>query len=158
MPYQSFVSVIGTIHEITLMPGDCCNRRVSIKSSDGITNFIVSQETFIVGCIRLRKGMRIAGFYDSTRPVPLIFPPQFRAEIITVLRPNQNVVLEYFDKNLLADDNSLRLNISRSTLITTVNGQRFECSPGGHVLLVYYFATTRSIPPQTTPEKIIVFC
>ncbi|WP_411336335.1 hypothetical protein [Ruminococcus gauvreauii] len=158
MPYQSFVPVTGIIREITPMTGECCNRMISIMSSGGITNFVVAPETFVVGCTRLRPGMRVAAFYDSDLPVPLIFPPQYRAEMITVLRPNENVKLDYFGKDLTSSDGTLSLNISRSTNVTTVNGQRFDCSPGGRILLVYYFNTTRSIPAQTTPEKIIVFC
>ena len=60
--------------------------------------------------------------------------------------------------NLTAADNSLRLNIARNTEILTLNGQRFSCPPGGNFLLVYYSVTTRSIPPQTTPRRIIVLC
>ncbi|MDY3022040.1 MAG: hypothetical protein SOS50_07710 [Oliverpabstia sp.] len=67
-------------------------------------------------------------------------------------------MLNYFDRNLLAGDGSLQLNIGRNTEITTLNGQSFPCSPGNRSLLVYYTATTRSIPPQTTPQRIIVLC
>ena len=100
----------------------------------------------------------MAAFYDNSLPVPLIFPPQYRAQLITSLGRNELVMLNYFDRNLLAGDGSLQLNIGRHTEITTLNGQSFTCSPGNRSLLVYYSTTTRSIPPQTTPQKIIVLC
>ena len=68
-------------------------------------------------------------FYDTSLPVPAIYPPQYRAEIVTVLRGEQNVMLNFFHENLVAEDNSLRLNLSPVTNIMTQNGQRFTCSP-----------------------------
>ena len=48
--------------------------------------------------------------------------------------------------------------VSPSTQIMTSNGQRFNCSLEGQLLIVYYSAATMSIPPQTTPRRIIVVC
>ena len=76
----------------------------------------------------------------------------------TPLRNEETVMLNFFRRDLTAADNSLRLNLNRSTEILTLNGQRYSCSPGGNFLLVYYTTTTRSIPPQTTPRRIIVLC
>ena len=45
-----------------------------------------------------------------------------------------------------------------ATNVVTGNGQRFNCTIGGRNLIVFYSVTTRSIPPQTTPRKIIVMC
>ncbi len=102
--------------------------------------------------------MRVAAFYDSSLAVPMIFPLQYQAQMITVLERNEQIALDYFNGALLAQDNSLQLNIAEETRIETLNGQRFSCCIGGRTLLVYYTATTRSIPPQTTPGKIVVMC
>ncbi len=112
----------------------------------------------VIENVRLRRGMRVAAFYDTSLPVPAIYPPQYRAEIVTVLRGEQIVMLNFFDVNLVAEDNSLRLNLSPVTNIMTQNGQRFTCSPRNMELLVYYTNTTFSIPPMTTPQKVIVMC
>ena len=85
-------------------------------------------------------------------------PPQYMAQIITVLGRDEQVMINEFNRNLVAADNSLQLNIARNTSIETINGQNTSCSPGNQTLLVYYSATTRSIPPQTTPRRIIVLC
>jgi len=42
--------------------------------------------------------------------------------------------------------------------VVTTNNQTFMGNPGNHTLVVLYSQTTRSIPAQTTPEKIIVLC
>ena len=97
-------------------------------------------------------------FRSSSLPVPMIFPPQYQAQIVTVIGRNENVMLNFFDRNLVASDGSLRLNLSRNTIIKTVNGQSVTCNLGNRFLLVYYTITTASIPPQTTPRKIILFC
>ena len=100
----------------------------------------------------------MAAFYDTSLPAPAIYPPQYQAELVTVLRQNQNVTLDYFDRNLVSEDNSLKLNLSPTTRISTLNGQRFSCNPGDEELLVYYTNTTFSIPAQTAPQRIIVMC
>lgn len=131
---------------------------INLRTEQGITNFILSGNTRVIDDIRLRSGMRIAAFYDASLPVPAIFPPQYRAELITVLRRDQSVMLNYFDETLTSADHTLRLNISPMTSILTLNGQRYPCPPENSVLLVYYSRTTFSIPPQTTPQRVIVLC
>ena len=123
-----------------------------------VIGMIVDMDTVIIDSRQLRQGMRVAAFYDSNLPVPLIFPPQYRAQIITILGRNEQVMLNYFDEDLTAADGSLALNLSAGTVVKTINGQNITCNLGDHLLLVYYTVTTRSLPPQTTPRKIIVLC
>ena len=137
---------------------DCCSQMLSLRTEDGIVNFFLSMDTIVIDSRQLRQGMRVAAFYDNTLPVPLIFPPQYQAQLITQLGRNEQVMLNYFDSDLTAADNTLQLNIAGGTLIRTLNGQNITCNLGDHTLLVYYTITTRSIPPQTTPRKIIVLC
>lgn len=157
MDYANLVPVIGVIMNIT-RGNDCCSQMVALRTENGIVNFAVDMDTVIIDSRQLRQGMRVAAFYDSNLPVPLIFPPQYRAQIITVLGRNEQVMLNYFDSDLTAADGSLQLNIAAGTVIKTINGQNITCNLGEHMLLVYYTVTTRSIPPQTTPRKIIVLC
>lgn len=158
MNYESLLPITGMIQNISQTPGDCCTQMVSLRTSNGPVNFMVSANTIVIDNTRLRTGMRVTAFYDSTRPVPLIFPPQYQAELITTQRSDETVMMNFFNRNLTAADNSLRLNLSRATNISTINGQRFNCSLGENFLLVYYSVTTRSIPPQTTPRRIVVLC
>ncbi len=157
MAFESYEKVVGTVQEISR--GDsCCTQMLSLMTEGGLVHVILSPETRVIDSVRIRRGMRIAAFYDVNLPTPAVFPPRYRAELITSLRRDQNVVLEYFDANLLAEDNSLQLNLSPLTNVVTANGQRYTCNPGNMELLVYYTITTFSIPPQTTPQKIVVMC
>lgn len=157
MAYSNYVPVTGTIINIS-RGDDCCTQMMSLRTDSGIVNFMVGTGTQIIDNRQLRSGMRVTAFYDSSLPVPLIFPPQYQAQIITMVGRNEQVMLNFFDRNLTSADNSLRLNISDDTMIRTMNGQNFTCNPANRVLLVYYSNTTRSIPPQTTPNRIIVLC
>ena len=158
MPNPSFIPVTGVISNISNMTNDCCSSMISIRNSDGITNFVLSPSTYVVQETPLRIGMRITAFYDASLPVPLIFPPQYQAVFITRTQPNETVYAGFFNSNLVSEDNSLRLNINRTTDVITSNGQRFTCNLGGRLLLVYYTTSTRSIPAQTTPRRVIVIC
>ncbi len=101
MDYENLVPVIGVIMNIT-RGNDCCSQMVSLRTENGVVNFAVDMDTVIIDSRQLRQGMRVATFYDSTLPVPLIFPPQYRAQIITVLGRNEQVMLNYFDEELTA--------------------------------------------------------
>lgn len=157
MAFETFQSVEGIISGINR--GDsCCSMVVSLISNSNIVNVVVTGETVVVDNVRLRPGMRIAAFYDANLPTPAVFPPQYRAELVTTLRRNQQVKLDYFDDSLTSSDNSLRLNIGPTTNIVTLNGQQYTCSPEDMELLVYYTTATFSIPAQTTPQRVIVLC
>lgn len=79
---------------------NCCSRIVAVRSGRDIVNFVVTPETIMIDNRQLRPGMRIAAFYDSSLPAPLIFPPQYRAQLITTLRKNEQIMLNYFDGSL----------------------------------------------------------
>lgn len=157
MAYTNLEPVIGTILNMT-RGNDCCSQTMSLRTEKGIVNFIIGPETYVIDNRPLRAGLRVAAYYDASLPVPLIFPPQYRAQIVAVLTRDEQIMLNEFDRNLTARDGSLQLNLARNTNIETLNGQRVTCNPGNQTLLVFYSATTRSIPPQTTPRRIVVLC
>ena len=158
MPNPNFTPVTGIIQNIRPVQGQCCNQMIRLLTETGPVTLQLSPETYIAGGRPLRPRMRIATFYDANLPAPLIFPPIYQAILITPLQTGQQVAVNFFDENLLAEDQSLSLILDRTTTIVTANGQRYTCPPGGNLLMVYYKNTTRSLPPQTTPEKIIVLC
>ncbi len=86
MNYESLVPITGIIRNISQSPNNCCNQTITINTPQGINNFVLSPETAVVGSAQLRTGMPVAAFYDSTKPVPLIYPPQFQTELITPLQ------------------------------------------------------------------------
>jgi len=158
MPIASLVPIVGTIRNIENMPEDCCSKMITILTPEEEVNFVLSPETTVIDSIPLRAGMYVAAFYDTNAPMPLIFPPQYQAVIMTRLERGESVILARFDDNLTSFQNTLQLTPGRMTRITTVNGQRYSCDLSNRDLLVYYSTTTRSIPPQTTPRRIVVLC
>lgn len=158
MPSTTLVPINGIIQNIRQFGNNCCEQQVTIRNNQGIHNFIISPDTYVIDELRLRPGMTVAAFYDASLPVPLIFPPRYQAVIIGRRNPRETIFAGFFDDTLTAEDNALQLNIDSSTTVVTSNGQRFTCRPANQLLVVYYTITTRSIPPQTTPRKIIVVC
>ncbi|MCC8026117.1 MAG: hypothetical protein LIP16_12585, partial [Clostridium sp.] len=158
MNYEHLISVTGIITSISPFNNDCCSQFVAISAEGQEIHLIMSPDTMVVDSMRLLPGMRIAAFYDSMAPVPLIYPPQYRALMVTTLRAEEDITLKYFDESLTASDNSLKLNIFPSTFISTQNGQSYPCTLGNHYMMVYYTNTTKSIPAQTSPTRIIIMC
>lgn len=157
MNYSNFVPVTGTILNLSAESG-CCGQMMTLRTGNGIVNFRITGDTRIIDSRQLRPGLTVAAFYDGSLPVPLIFPPQYAAQLIAVLGRNEQIMLNFFNNDLVAADGSLQLNIGRNTAIQTVNGQNVNCRLGNRTLLVYYTVTTRSIPPQTTPSRVVVLC
>lgn len=136
-----------------------CNLMVSVVNANGdMVNFIVSPGTYVLNHQMLEVGDTVVGFYDSTAPVPLIFPPQYQAMAIARNPRNQFIVLDFFNSQLLNSDNTLQLNIGPNTQVILPNGQRFLGNPARRNLLVVYSASTRSLPAQTTPSQVVVMC
>ena len=102
MAYETYGQINGVIREI--QRGDsCCSQILRLDTENGEVRFTVMADTMVIENVRLRRGMRVAAFYDTSLPVPAIYPPQYRAEIVTVLRGEQNVMLNFFDENLVAE-------------------------------------------------------
>lgn len=131
------------------------------KNTDGTKNtvtFIVEPTTYFVDFVTVGVGDSITGFYDASAPVPLIYPPRYRALVISENLPGRSVKADYFNGDLVSRDGMLKLNISPDTKVLLRNNQTFTGNPAGRNLVVVYGFTTRSIPAQTTPEQVIVLC
>lgn len=160
----SYLSVTGTITQMQMVSGNGsgyggCTQMITVEDEEGgITNFYVNGDTYVVGYETLYESMPVTVFYNGNLPAPLIYPPQFMAAVVAPRVQGQMVAVAYFNNVLMASDQSLKLNLSPATEVVTRNNQTYRGNPGGNTLVVLYSATTRSIPPQTTPDKIIVLC
>ncbi len=160
----NFLSFSGMIHMISdFWTGDeqtsGCSKIISVQNGDGdVVNFVVTPDTYFVDHAMVSVGDTVIGFYDADLPVILIFPPQYHAVVMAKASQYLNVKVAYFDTDLISSDGTLKLNISPSTQMLLENGQRFTGNPANRNLTVVYGITTRSIPAQTTPHKIIVMC
>ncbi len=161
----NFYSFHGTITGITdFMTGQNDNREgcykfFTVENEEGmVVNFVVSPSTYIVDHEMLQVGDNVTGYYNGDAPAILIYPPQYQALVMVKDQINQNVKVSFFNNYLVSSDGQLQLNLSPETQILLTNGQRFTRFPGNRDLVVFYQFTTRSIPAQTTPYRIIVLC
>ena len=162
---QSFAAFSGTvtrIEDFSPGPNDAssgCNKLMSLENKDrGPVNFVISPNTYFVDHKVVEVGDEVTGFYDANAPAILIYPPQYPAIVMVKDTDYQNVTVDYFNNQLINSDGNLKLNIAPSTEVILTNDQLFNRYPGNRNLIVIYGPTTKSIPAQTTPYKIIVLC
>ncbi|MED4074004.1 hypothetical protein [Priestia endophytica] len=136
-----------------------CYKLISVENELGaVVNFVAGPSTYFVDHIAVSVGDYITGYYDGDAPVPLIYPPQYQALVIVKESTSQNVKVDYFNSQLVSSDGQLQINIAPYTQILLTNGQFFSRIPVNRDLIVFYGASTKSIPAQTTPYRIIVLC
>lgn len=137
-----------------------CVLFVTVENQDGdIVNYIISPSTYVLDFVTLKEGMSARFYHLANVPVPLIYPPQYNAVVVIPDMGNRRFVsVGYFDDNFVNDEVTLQLKLDNSVNVFTTNNQVFLGSPMNHNLVVIYESSTRSIPAQTTPIKIIVLC
>lgn len=158
-PFSGMLTMIDDFWIDATGEGLGCYKLMSVEDGYGtLVNFVVSPTTYFVDHVMLTLGDMVTGFYDTNAPVPMIFPPRFNAIVMEKNSQYQNVEVDFFNSLLVSSDNNLRLNIAPWTQIVLENGQAFTQNLENRNLIVIYGATTKSIPAQTTPYKIIVLC
>lgn len=123
---------------------------------NGPATIVVTSGTYILEGEEIGIGSKISGYYYANAPMIMIYPPQYSTEVVVVEREDRNVKVDLFDKDFVSSDNWLKLNISEDTVIVSENGEAFTGELADRKLVVVYGPSTRSIPAQTTPEKIVV--
>lgn len=159
--FQEFSGFVTKIDDFSIGQNNevGCYKLFSVDNGHGnVVNFVIEPTTYFVDHVMVSVGDRVTGFYDANAPTVLIFPPQFRAVVMCKDSPNRRVKVDYFNRRLESSDGTLKLNLSPMTKIVLENGQAFTGSVARRNLIVVYGATTRSIPAQATPSKIIVMC
>ena len=159
-----YLSVTGVITQMqmTTVNGSGyggCTQLITVEDEEGgITNFFMNANTYVVNFETLYESMPVTVFYSGNQAAPLIYPPQFVAAVVAPQVEGQMVTVASFNNVLTPSGQSLPLNLSPATEVVTRNNQTFYGNPGGNTLVVLYSSTTRSVPPQTSPDKIIVMC
>lgn len=159
-----FGSVTGTI--VDIVPTRIGSRRangcvlfVTLEDMDGNTvNFMMTPSTYVLDFDTLSVGMLCTFWYAADAPMPLIYPPQYNAVVAAQQKSGRNVDVSYYDSSLVNESRTLELNMDGSVDVRTTNNQYFQGSPANHNLVVVYGSSTRSIPAQTTPSKVVVLC
>ncbi|MEC1180581.1 stalk domain-containing protein [Metasolibacillus meyeri] len=159
--------IVGDFIEFTGEIGDIVTRENGTQlvvngDKENPFNLAIDKETVVLDNtgkeVKLTKGMKFTAYVDSTKPVILIYPPQYAPEAIIVETEEAGFVdVSTYDENLVNKENTLKLNISEDTVITDRAGEKLTKEAiVEQTALVFYTASTRSIPAQTTPSKVIV--
>jgi len=159
--FNSFSGIVTVINDFTSQNNENagCNKLISVSDGSGyIINFMVSPDTYFTDQKIVRVGDLITGYYDGNAPAIRIYPPQYSTIIVVKYNQKQNIKVDYFNSQLLSSDGQLKLNIAPYSRTLLKNEQPFTGNPANRNLIVFYGASTRSIPAQTTPTKIIVWC
>ena len=108
----------------------------------------------------LTDGSKITVFTGSYEPTPLILPVQYTANVIIINGDQEgNVNADTY----LADEegytnaaNTLNIATADDTKIVDKNEKEYKGDLDKNDLIVFYGVSTKSIPAQTTPTKVVV--
>ena len=106
----------------------------------------------------LKEGMKVTRFAHKNTPVLLSMPGQLTPQVIIVNEEDTGSVnVSKFNEDLVNSENTLKLLISEETIMINEAGEEVEEEDlKDRDLIVFYSVATRSIPAQTTAEKIIL--
>ena len=108
----------------------------------------------------LTDGSKITVFTGSYEPTPLILPVQYTANVIIINGDKEgNVNADTY----LADEegytnaaNTLNIATADDTKIVDKDEKEYKGDLDKNDLIVFYSVSTKSIPAQTTPTKVVV--
>lgn len=149
--------------ETTLNPDDPDNQ-------EHIINYTIMDDTLIfdqtgnkLTSEDVKEGRLLTVYTGAYTPAPMIMPPQYQATIIILLdaetEETGSTCADTFvmvDGMLTGTGNTLALNLTGDVEILDREGNPTQEELENKDLLVFYGASTRSIPAQTTPAKIVV--
>lgn len=147
----------------------------SIKEADGVTdieataaneepvNFTFGEDIVIIAesgeSTELKEGVKITAYTKWNKPMTMELPVHYRPDVI-VLDTDDGI---FTDADRYTADGefytnaakSLSINVKESEIVNE-DGTKFDGDIDGRDLLVFYGASTRSIPAQTNPSVVVV--
>ncbi len=139
------------------------------EKQENIVNFTILKETVVYDLTSgkskevndIKVGDTITVYTDSYAPAPLVLPPVYQADVIITGESKEQFV--DVDTYITEDDmlvnivNTLALNLDDKVEIVDREGKTLDkAALDRKDLLVVYSASTKSIPAQTTPIKVVV--
>ncbi|AVK85524.1 copper amine oxidase [Lysinibacillus sp. B2A1] len=154
-----FIKVTGTVD--TVETRDKATY-YTVKDGENINVFVVTNDTLIFDNmgkeVKLQKGDKVTAYTYANKPMIMIYPPQYNPEAI-IVETNEmgSVELDFFNKDLVNTNNTLKLNIGEETKLLSLSGKEVKAADlAEQHLLVFYAIATMSIPAQTPPSKVVV--
>jgi hypothetical protein len=170
----SYISNSVTVTEVTDEKISTTTDEKDAENPEKTINYTVSDNTIVLGYAKgdvkeikdIKKGDKITVYSNAYAPAPLILPPQYQADVILVednaeissLRmADVDTYVKGEDEMLVNVSNTLALNIADDTEIVDREGKKVDAKElDKKDLAVIYSTSTKSIPAQTTPVKVVV--
>lgn len=163
-------AVVDVIRESTFVKLECKDLKIG---EDGVwsatdangeeVRFILRDNTLTLasdGSVReFAEGDGFAAYIAADEPAPLVLPAIYYPRvIIEMAEDGLNADVDRYtatEEDGLVND-AFNLAISADTKAVDESGKEFDGELDGKDLVVFYGVSTRSIPAQTAPEKVIV--
>ena len=108
----------------------------------------------------LTDGSKITVFTGSYEPTPLILPVQYTANVIIINGDQEgNVNIDTYladEEGYTNAENTLKIATADDTKIVDKDEKEYKGDINKNDLIVFYDVSTKSIPAQTTPTKVVV--
>lgn len=155
---EKFMKLTGKIKTFEKRSND--SLYALIEKEEDVFGIVVDERTVVVDNVgnplKLEEGMEFTAFVDADKPMIMVYPPQYSPELVVVHTKEPGFVeVDKFDKEFAGK--KLKLNLSKETVIENLSGKKLNADAVAEAnAAVFYTASTRSIPAQTTPSKVIV--
>ncbi|MCI8979228.1 MAG: hypothetical protein HFE51_08865 [Clostridia bacterium] len=170
----SYISNSVTVTEVTDEKISTTTDEKDAENPEKTINYTVSDNTIVLGYAKgdvkeikdIKKGDKITVYSNAYAPAPLILPPQYQADVIFVQDNLEISSLRFADVDTYVKgedemfvnlSNTLALNLADDTEIVDREGKKVDAKElDKKDLAVIYTSSTKSIPAQTTPVKVVV--
>ena len=164
----SYFSEAVTVKEVSEGTISTTTNTEDAENPENEINYTVSENTLVYtvngekkSLEDIKKDTNIRVFTSSYSAAPMIMPPQYQADVIIIniddAASTVNVDTYVAEgETLVSVSNSLVLNMAETTKVVDKEDKEIEGILENSDLIVFYSMSTRSIPPQTTPEKVVV--
>lgn len=163
----SYTSVDVTVVKVDK---DSIETTTDVENKDdqnNTVNIIVREDTLVYDNLGnkkalsdLEEGSKITAFTSSYEPTTLMLPVQYVANVIVISGENDgNVNVDTYladEEGLTNAANTLNINVAEDTKVVDKEDKEYKDELKDNDLIVFYGVSTRSIPAQTTPTKVVV--
>lgn len=142
--------------------------KIQIDNDDMGMIFTVESDVFVIdqkdnsyqSTQDLKKGMEITAVLNNNSIMTMSIPPMTPGAAGFIINSEGGFIdLSVYNEDLTNSTNTLKLNIDEKTVITDIRGSKKAFSQEdlkNSELLVFYGASTRSIPAQTSPSFVMI--
>ncbi|MGY3189427.1 stalk domain-containing protein [Lysinibacillus sp. TE18511] len=154
-----FIKVAGTVDNVEQRDKATY---YTVKEGEDTNVLVVNDDTLVFDNsgkeVELQKGDKVTAYTYANKPMLTIYPPQYNPEVIIVETKEMGTVeVDFFNKELVNTDNTLKLNVGEETELLSLSGKEVKAEDlAEQHLLVFYTIATMSIPAQTPPSKVVV--